>query len=70
MQAMLTLLSVFAARRFFRAVRPEPIRRSSEALRNVELDYFGHGNLLRPGSRIVMIFKIPRPHDDLRKRFG
>ena len=26
------------------------LRRPPEVLRNVELDYFGHGNLLRPGS--------------------
>jgi len=27
-----------------------PLRRFPEVLRNVELDYFGHGTLLRPSS--------------------
>lgn len=43
------LFSLWAKLENFSALQlRNPLRRPLEVLRNVELDYFGHGNLLRP----------------------
>lgn len=46
-----------------------PLRRCPEVPRKLKLDHSGYGNLLGPGSRILIIFKIPRPRGHPRNRW-